>query len=156
MANDFSGDVRDFSSMTDDELRDVVLTHLRGDPNINPDEIDVVVSEGAVALRGRVGTDTEVEVATSLLDDVLGLDNFANELMVDPLRRDARNAEDGEDDGVLPDPANQQSDTADHLVEDLESETFGTEDASQSVRDGSPYTPPEGPFADGYGSREDH
>lgn len=156
MANEFGGDVYDFSSMTDDEIRDVVLERLRGDPNINPDDIDVVVRSGAVTLTGRVGTDTEVEIASSLLDDVLGLEDFSNELMVDALRRDALNEEDGADARPLGNRTEQQSDTADHLVEDLESETFGTDDVTQAIRDGSPYTPPEGPFADGYGSREDH
>ncbi len=156
MTNDFGGDVNDFSSMTDDEIRDVVLERLRGDGNINPDEIDVIVRNGAVTLAGRVGTDTEVEIAASLLDDVLGLEDFSNELMVDPLRRDAQNDEEEEEQETRADAADQQSDTAEHLVEDLESETFGTEDLGQAIRDGSPYTPPEGPFADGYGSREDH
>src|SRR5690606_11591265 len=140
----------------DDEIRDVVLERLRGDSNINPDDIDVVVLSGSVTLTGRVGTDTEVEIASSLLDDVLGLEDFSNELMVDALRRDALNDEEGAGDDVPGNPADQQSDTADHLVEDLESKTFGTEDVTQAIRDGSPYSPPEGPFADGYGSREDH
>src|SRR5690606_19217711 len=62
MANDFDGDVYDFPNMTDDEIRDVVLEHLRNYSSINADEIDVVVRNGAVTLTGRVGTDTEVEV----------------------------------------------------------------------------------------------
>lgn len=156
MAKAFDGDVFDFRNMTDDEIRGVVLDRLRGDPNINPDEIDVVVRNGAVTLSGRVGTDAEVEVASSLLDDVLDLDQFSNELIVDALRRDV----DEEKDGVSNDPSanrfEHQSDTTEHLVEDLESETFGTDDVSQAIRDGSPYSPPEGPFPDGYGSREAH
>lgn len=155
MANDFGGETFDFRNMTDDEIRGVVLEHLRDYPNINPDEIDVIVQNGAVTLSGRVGTDAEVEVASSLLDDVLGLEQFSNELMVDELRRDAVREDDRMNDGPGK-PASYHSDTADHLVEDLESETFGTDDVSQAIRDGSPYSPPEGPFADGYGSREDH
>ncbi len=156
MANEFGGDVYDFQNMTDDEIRGVVLDHLRDYPNINTDEIDVVVANGAVTLTGRVGTDAEVEVASSLLDDVLGLERFSNELMVDELRRDAVRDEDAVGDEPLADPSAYQSDTAEHLVEDLEGETYGTDDIGRAIRDGSPYSPPDGPFADGYGSREDH
>lgn len=158
MANDFGGDVYDFQNMTDDEMRGVVLDHLRDNPNINTDEVDVVVENGAVTLTGRVGTDAEVEVASSLLDDVLGLDRFSNQLVVDELRRDATRDDDDDAmlDGPVTDPSTYQSDTAEHLVEDLEGETYGTEDVGRAIRDGSPYSPPDGPFADGYGSREDH
>lgn len=156
MANDFDGDVYDFPNMTDDEIRDVVLEHLRNYSSINADEIDVVVRNGAVTLTGRVGTDTEVEVATSFLDDVLNLDQFSNELVVSELRRDAVNDEDSSEADAISSPADHQSDTAEHLVEDLESESFGTDDVSEAIRDASPYSPPDGPFADGYGSREDH
>jgi hypothetical protein len=163
MASEYGGDLYDFQNMTDDEIREVVLEHLREQDNLELDDIDVQVADGTVTLAGRVGTDNEVQVAGSVLDDVLGIDSYVNDLVVDELRRgDMPTASDDSSarDRDLVDPrgstADQQSDTADHLVEDLESETLGTRDPGRAIRDGASYTPPEGPVGDGYGSREDH
>ncbi|MEX2583404.1 MAG: BON domain-containing protein [Gemmatimonadota bacterium] len=163
MARDFSGDVFDFDTMSDDEIRTVVLEQLREYPNLDADDIDVRVRSGTVTLAGRVGTDAEVQVATAVLDDVLGLDQFEIELVVDELRRgdapeaaDDANARDDEVDDQLGEPNAQQSDTAEHLVEDLDSDTYGTHDVGKAVRDASSYSPPDRPVGDGYGSREEH
>ena len=48
---------------------------LREYPNLDADDFDVIVRNGSVTLSGRVGTDAEVQVATAVLDDVLGLDD---------------------------------------------------------------------------------
>lgn len=163
MARQQGGDVFDFSNMTDDEIRSVVRDHLREYPNLDPDWIDVDVRDGVVTLSGRVGTDAEVQVAEAVLDDVLGLDDYVNELVVDELHRaetpeaadDAATAE-AEVDDQIGEPASQQSDTAEHLQEDLDSESFGTHDAGEAVRGGSTYVPPDRPVGDGYDSRENH
>lgn len=164
MANRGAGDLYDFQNMTDDEVREVVLEHLRESPGLEVDDIDVGVQDGMVTLTGRVGTDAEVRIAEAVLDDVLGLDSFSNELVVDELRRgdDPSDLDDdavGWDDDVTEAAANtssQQSDTAEHLVEDLEAETHGARDMGQAIRDGSAYSPPDGPVSDGYGSLENH
>ncbi|MEX0912830.1 MAG: BON domain-containing protein [Gemmatimonadota bacterium] len=163
MAREFGGDLYDFQNMTDDEIRSVVLEQLREYPNLDADDIDVRVQNGTVTLSGRVGTDGEVQVATAVLDDVLGLDDFQNDLVVDELRRgDVPEAADdavatrNETDAQVGDTNAQQSDTADHLVEDLDSETFGTHDPGRAIRDGAAYSPPDRPGSDGYGSREEH
>ena len=163
MARDFEGDLYDFQNMTDDELRDVVLEHIREQQNLDSDDIDVIVRGGAVTLSGRVGTDTEIQVAEAVIDDILGIENFSNQLVVDELRRgDAPVAADDEvamieerDDERGGAELN-QSDTADHLVEDLEGETNGTHDMRRAIQDASAYNPPDSPVGDGYGSREDH
>ncbi|MQA90330.1 MAG: BON domain-containing protein [Gemmatimonas sp.] len=163
MATDFGGDLYDFQNMSDDEIRALVVDQLREYPNLAADEIDVRVKDGTVTLEGRVGTDAEVQVATEALDDVLGLDNFEVELVVDELRRgdapaaaDDAIAEDEEVEDQIGEPDAQQSDTAEHLVEHLDSETFGTHDIGRAIRDASSYSPPDRPISDGYGSREDH
>jgi hypothetical protein len=163
MAREHGGDLFDFSGMTDDEIRRTVVEHLREYPNLDADAIDVRVREGRVVLEGRVGTDAEVQVAASVLDDVLGLDDYSNELVVDEAYRftlpeaadDAEAALDELDD-QFGQSDEQQSDTAEHLQEDLESQTFGTHDVGTAVRDGATYVPPDRPVSDGYGSREDH
>lgn len=163
MARQFGGDLYDFQNMSDDELRTFVVEQLRDYPNLDADDIDVRVKDGVVTLAGRVGTDAEVQVATAVLDDVLGLDDFAIELVVDPLRRgdmpiaaDDAIAADEEVEDQLGEPDAQQSDTAEHLVEDVEAETYGTSDMGQAIRDAAPYNPPDRPVSDGYGSREEH
>jgi hypothetical protein len=163
MARQFGGDLYDFENMSDDEIRDVVLEHLREYPNLDADDIEVAVKDGTVTLSGRVGTDAEVQVAGAVLDDVLGLDDFSNDLVVDELRRgeapaaaDDAIAADEEVDEVRGGSDPQQSDTAEHLVENLEEESFGTHDPSRATRDATTYIPPERPVSDGYGSREEH
>lgn len=156
MAKQFSGDLYDFENMSDDEIRAIVLEHLREYPNLDPDDIDVVVRNGAVTLTGRVGTDGEVEVATAVLDDILGLDDFTNELVVDELHRgtapeaaDIAAARNAAVDEQMGEPLDQQSDTAEHLQEDLESDTFGTHDMGKAIRDGASYSPPDRPTGGG-------
>jgi hypothetical protein len=163
MAREYGGDLYDFGTMSDDEIRGVVMEHLREQPNLDADWIDVTVREGLVTLSGRVGTDAEVQVAGAVLDDVLGLEGFSNELVVDELHRGetpegadeaaAREDDMGDEGGIR---VSQQSDTAEHLEEDLGDEQFGTQDMGEAIRDGVPYEPPTHPISDGYGSRENH
>lgn len=158
------GDLYDFESMTDSEIRDTVVERLRETPELDPDLIEVDVRNGAVTLSGRVGTDAELNIAEAVLDDVLGIDDYSNELVVDELTR--AEAPEGADESVARnnevEPSigrggtDQQSDTAEHLQENLEEQAFGTHDAGSAIRDGSAYTPPDRPTSDGYDSREDH
>ncbi len=163
MASEFGGDLYDFENMSDDEIRSLVLEQLSEYPNLDVDDMDVVVRNGVVILSGRVGTDAEVQVAGAVLDDILGLEDYRNELVVDQLRRgdmpeaaDDANAAAEEEDGNIGVGNEQQSDTADHLTDDLETETYGTHDTGTAIRDGTAYTPPDRPVSEGYGSREEH
>lgn len=163
MARQHGGDVFDFSTMTDDEIYGVVTEHLREYPNLDAGWIEVSVNDGAVTLSGRVGTDGERQVAESVLADVLGIRNLTNELVVDELHRgtepeaaDEAVARDLEVDEQLGEDERNQSDTAGHLEQSLETDTYGTHDLGTAVEDGTPYIPPDRPVADGYDSRENH
>jgi hypothetical protein len=163
MATQHGGDLFDFSNMTDDEIRGVVVEHLREYPNLVADALEVTVRNGHVTLGGRVGTDAEVQVAEAVLDDVLGIETYTNDLVVDESRRyelpdaaDDAAAAAGELDDQLGTMDDQQSDTAEHLHEDIESQTYGTHDVGTAVRDGATYSPPDRPVSDGYDSRENH
>lgn len=163
MARQYGGDLYDFENMTDDEIRQIVVEQLREYSNLDADWIDVTVKNGFVTLTGRVGTDGEVQVATEVVDDVLGIDNFSNELVVDELHRgeqseaaDEAAADDDEVEEQTGEPPRNQSDTAAHLVENLEDQTYGTHDLGEAVQDGTPYTPPDRPVGDGYRSGENH
>ncbi|HEX5724129.1 MAG TPA: BON domain-containing protein [Longimicrobiaceae bacterium] len=162
MATDFSN-LHDFSTMTDDEVYDVVVEALREYPNLDLGWIDVAVRDGHVTLSGRVATDGELQVAEKVVLDILGIEHFTNELVVDELHRDTAPeaadeaaALDAEVDDQLGAPAPDQSDTAEHLVEDLDAATFGTHNPQQAMMDGTSYSPPDRPIPDGYLSHEDH
>ena len=155
----------DFSEMTDDEIYDLVVQHLGEYPELDVGWIDVIVRDGHVTLAGRVSSDGEVQIAEKALIDVLGLseESFTNDLVVDELHRgempeaadDAVTA-DLEVDDQLGEPQFDQSDTAEHLVEDLDAQMYGTHDVGTAIEEGASYEPPDRPVADGYGSREDH
>jgi hypothetical protein len=157
------GDVFDFSTMTDDEIYDVVVQELSETPELDAGWIDVTVRDGRVTLSGRVATDGEAQVAEKVLVEVLGVPNVVNELVVDELHRgelpeavDDELAVEGEMDEQLGEVNDSQSDTAQHLVEDLEAETYGTHDAGTAIQDGTAYVPPDRVIPEGYESREDH
>lgn len=155
----------DFGEMTDDEIYDLVVQHLGEYPELDVGWLDVSVRDGHVTLSGRVSSDGEVQVAEKALLDVLGLpqDCFTSELVVDELHRgeapeaadDAVVAEEEADD-PLGSPDMNQSDTAEHLVEDLDALTYGTHDVGEAIEEGASYEPPDRPLPDGYGSRENH
>ena len=55
MAGRYTGDIFDFSGMTDDELYDVVVQHLQEHPEVDSEWVEVRVKDGGVgiSLRGR-------------------------------------------------------------------------------------------------------
>lgn len=165
MARDDFTNLYDFTTMTDDEIYEVVVQHLGEYPEIDAGWIEVNVSGGHVTLSGRVGSDGEVQVAEKILVEILGVEEFTNELMVDELHRGERPlaaddafTEEEEIDDQLGEGSGggQHSDTAEHLVEDLESLSFGTHDMQTAIEEGASYQPPDRPIPDGYGSRESH
>ena len=80
-------DVYDVRSMGDEELRDLVRQLLRDEPSIDADGIDVFVRAGTVRVRGRLGTEDEIDAVERIVLDRLGVDNIENELVVDELVR---------------------------------------------------------------------
>jgi hypothetical protein len=162
MARDF-GDFLDIQDMSDDELEQLVVQQLEEYPNVDAGWIDVSVRDGVVTLSGTVGTDGEKQVAEKVVAEVLGVENYVNELVVNSLHReelpqeiDESLATEQELDDHLGGDTRQQSDTAAHLVDDVDSETFGTRDMQQAIQEGATYIPPDRPIPDGYGSEENH
>jgi hypothetical protein len=163
MAGRYTGDIFDFSGMTDDELYDLVVQQLREHPEVDEGWISVGVKDGHVTLSGRVGSDSEVSVAEQVVTEILGIEQFTNELIVDELHRgempeaaDDAVMQDLEVDAQYGETNENQSDTAAHLVEDLESQTYGTHSVTDAINDGAAYIPPDRPMGEGYGSRESH
>jgi hypothetical protein len=163
MAREFGGDLFDPGALTDDELYDLVVQQLREHSTLDADWIEVDVQAGRVTLSGRVGTDGEVQIAEKVVREIIGVSDFANELVVDSAHRgempagtDEAAAHEAAVDDPLGDPQRQHSDTAEHLVEDLAALTYDTHDPNKAVRDGASYRPPDEPQPGGYESREDH
>jgi len=163
MAGRYRGDIFDFSGMADDELYDVVVQQLREHPEVDEGWIRVDVRDGHVTLSGRVGSDSEVSVAEQVVTEILGIEQFTNELVVDELHRgempeaaDDAVTQDLEVDAQYGETNENQSDTASHLVENLDAQTYGTHSVTEAVDDGAAYIPPDRPLGEGYGSREDH
>ncbi|MDQ3308778.1 MAG: BON domain-containing protein [Gemmatimonadota bacterium] len=162
MARDFDR-MLDTEGLSDDELYDLIIQQFNEQPELDTGWIDVSVRNGLVTLSGRVGTDSEVRTAENILSDVLGIREFANELIVDELHRemapeaaDDAAAADREVDDQRGERNMSTADSAQHLIEDLDGQTFGTHDLQSAIQDGIPYVPPDRPMADGYGSGEDH
>ena len=163
MAPDF-GRMLDPSGMSDDELYDVILEKFNEQPELDTGWITISVQDGFVTLSGRVGNDGQVRITENILQDVLGIQSFSNELVVDELHRG--HAPQAADDAVVADlEVDEQhgeegdktsTDTAEHLVQDLEGQTYGTHNMQSAIQEGMPYVPPDRPTPDGYGSNEQH
>jgi hypothetical protein len=156
MAHDFE-DIHDIDDLNDDELRALVRTHLDADLSIDGADISVTVEDGVVMLSGRVGTEGEVQVAEHIVTDVLGVERFENDLVVDPLRRavspeaiDDHLADEADHEGLLlGDRALPLDPEAEHLEEDLDERLFGTTDVHNAIADATSWNPPDSPTPEG-------
>lgn len=143
--------------LSDRELRDVVRSHLRAHNGLDADYITVQVSDGAVTLEGRVGTDNERRVAERVLTDVLGIREVNNSLVVQAIHRaespmdidDHLNEEERTEGLLLGDRAVPLSPEAEHLEEDLDARLAGTADVSKAIEEGMTWIPPESPTPEG-------
>src|SRR5678816_2711985 len=86
MARDYE-DIQNLDQLDDREIRDLVRERLSEHNGLDVDDIVVVVTNGAIALSGRVGTEAERRIAEHILTDVLGVEEFTNDLVIDPIRR---------------------------------------------------------------------
>jgi hypothetical protein len=163
MAHDFE-DLHDIDALDDGELHDLIRQEMEDMPELDPDDVEVQVSAGAVTLAGRVGTEQELQRVEQLVADVLGIRNYRNEIVVDALVRGE--APQAADDAAAERPSDVEphpggvgertSDTADHLIEDLAGESHGTEDVGRAIERGIAYEPPTRPVQEGHRSAEDH
>jgi BON domain len=159
MAHDFE-DIHDIDDLNDDELRDLVRTHLAADSAIDAADISVVVEDGVVLLAGRVGTEAEQQIAAHIVTDVLGVEQFENQLMVDPLRRavspeaiDEHLVDEEVTSGrLIGDRAVPFDPEAEHLEEDLDARLYGTTDVQKAIEEGTSWNPPNTPTPEGLDS----
>src|SRR3954468_1992299 len=156
MAGDFE-DIHDIENLSDRELRDLVREHLEASTALDIDDITVSVEDGVVVLEGRVGDAGEEQVAEHVLTDVLGITNFRNNLVADPIRRaqspmavDDHLADEEEHEGLLlGDKPVPFTDESEHLADSPEELPDGTTDVGKAIESGQGWIPPESPTPEG-------
>lgn len=162
MPRDFEN-LFNIGDMGDQEIEDLIAQQLREYPDVDVDDIDIRVERGFVTVGGRVGTEHEMQVVSQVITDVLGIHDYSNEIVVDETRRtllpeaaDEEVALDNETDAPMGGAADQTSDTADHMLEHLEEELYGTHDLGKAIQDGLDYEAPDRPLQEGTWSEENH
>ena len=157
MARDYEN-LHDISELDDRELRDLVREQLSQHTALDIDDITVLVADGRVTMSGRVGTDEERLVAEHVLTDVLGVENFSNDLVVDSIRRatspeaiDDHLADEAERSGtLLGDMPTTQDPEAEHLGAGQDEDVEGTTDYQRVMEDGMTWNPPSSPTPEGH------
>ncbi|HEY2374490.1 MAG TPA: BON domain-containing protein [Gemmatimonadaceae bacterium] len=156
MARDFE-DVHDIDDLSDDELRGLVREHLASDSALDIDDLTINVEDGHVILDGRVGTDEERRIAEHIVTDVLGVEDYENNIFVDPVRRatspeaadDLLIDEETTEGRLLGDrPVSLSSEVEDRL-EDEDAQLYGTTDVGHAIEEGTSWIPPEAPTPEG-------
>jgi hypothetical protein len=161
MADDFDN-TDELKNLTDDELLRHVKAELRSQNSFDADDIDVAVSNGAVTVSGRVGTEEEVRIVDHVLTDVIGLSDVTNNLVVDELRRavspeaiDEHLADEEAHGGLLlGDMPLPFSPEAEHLSDMGSEDSMGTHDVQESIEGAEPWIPPESPTPEGLGGSD--
>jgi hypothetical protein len=161
MAHDFE-DLHDLDDLSDDELRDVVREHLREHGGMDVDSITVRVEDGVVNLSGRLGTEVELRMAERIVADMVGVERFENELVLDAIRRDESPvaiddhlaAEEEQESDLLGDRPVPISPEVDEVEESLDGRLFGTHEVRKAIADGTPWIPPESATPEGLDGSE--
>ncbi len=156
MAGDYEN-LHNPDELEDVELRDLVREQLGEHGALDVDDITVHAADGLVTLSGRVGTDGERRMAEHVLTDVLGLQNFQNDLVVDANRRaespmaidEQIEDEDSRRGGILGDVEVPFSAESEHLADELRDDFGGTSDMQRVMEDGMTWNPPTGPTPEG-------
>lgn len=158
-----SEEIYDLDAMTDPEIRQLVLQRLEDEDSLDVDGLEIEVSDGAVIVSGRLGTEDEVEAVERIIVDRIGVTDFENGLVVDELVRQeqAEAADEAAVDtdsaaGAQPGRGDRTEPSAEHLVDDVEGDMYGTDDMQKAIEQGESYTPPDQPHEEGIGSRENH
>ena len=156
MAHDYEN-LHDIEQLDDRELRDLVREQLSEHGALDIDDITVTAVQNRITLAGRVGTESEKRIAEHVLTDVLGVKDYVNELMVDPIRRgespvaiDEHLADEDRRSGtLLGDVPVPLSPEAEHLAADFHHDLAGTTDYKQVMDDGMTWNPPDTPTPEG-------
>ena len=161
MARDYE-DLHDLGDLSDRELRDLVHDHLASSNAIDVDDLTISVENGTVVLAGRVGTDGELRTVEHILTDVLGIQQYRNDIFVDAIRRaespeaidDHLVDEERQEGLLLGDRAVPLHPEAEHRVEDRDAALYGTTDVGKAIQGATSWIPPESPTPEGLAEGE--
>ena len=150
-------DIDEIDELTDGELRALVRDRLEEQVAFDPSDVQIGVRGGVVHLSGRVGTEQELRIVEHVVTDLIGIKEVKNDLVVDPIRRaesptpiDEHLADEELHEGILlGDGPRGEDPEAAHLHEDIRAEMFGTTDVQESIEEGIPWNPPDGPTPEG-------
>ena len=150
-------DIDEIDELTDGELRALVRDRLEEQLAFDPNDVEVAVHGGVVRLSGRVGTEQEFRIVEHVVTDVMGIERVENNLVVDPIRRaespvpiDEHLADEELREGLLlGDRPRPEDPEAEHVHENIHAELFGTTDVQESISEGIPWNPPDGPTPEG-------
>jgi hypothetical protein len=157
MARDYE-DINNIDQLDERDLRALVREQLAAHNGLDIDDIAVQIeNETMVVLSGRVGTEGERRIAEHILTDQLGIQDFRNDLVIDPIRRaespmdiDDHLAEEERSEGLLlGDRAVPLTDESEHLADERETDISGTTDVQNAIERGAAWVPPEGPTPEG-------
>ena len=156
MAHDYE-DLHDISDLTDGELSDLIRERLREQPTLDISGITVHAKDGAVVLRGSVGTDEERSIAEHVLTDVLGVERLTNDLLVQASRRAPD--DETEDDSARDATRSQEMEVAldgmpQHRADSIAAELEGTTDYETVMEEGATWNPPNSPTPEGFRDAE--
>ncbi len=156
MARGFD-DIFNLEDLNDDELTRLVREQLDEYDTIDSDSILVRAEEGTVVLSGRIGTEEERRIAERIVSDVLGIERYRNDLVVDSIRRDEEPEAIDDHLATGPDPEGMQlgrqrlqhTDESEHLGESLDARMYGTHDLQEAIEQGTAWEPPDSPTPEG-------
>lgn len=131
MADDFDNS-DEIQNLSDGELNAYIRTELSSQKAFDADDIEIRVSNGAVTVSGRVGTDEELRIVDHVLTDVVALRDVTNEIVVDELVR-----------------AESPEAIDEHLADVAPEDSDGTYDVQDAIEGAEPWIPPESPTPEG-------
>jgi len=158
-------DLYDLDNLDDDEIYDLILQQFEEYGEIDPDLVDVRVENGFITLGGQVGSEHELQLVEQILTDVLGIQNYSNEVVIADLARGEMSEAADEarfevDAAELVSPLGEGDDRTDpqatHLLENIPGELYGTHDLQRAIEQGQAYEAPDRPLQEGSWSEEDH
>jgi RNA polymerase-binding protein DksA len=119
----------DYSLLTGRELEEAIRERVREDDRVDMDELRIVCRRGVVYLDGSIPSETQRQILSRTITDVMGLSEIVNRLQVKEILWERA---DRHQKPVAPEPRPWE-------------ETYGTEDVTESHEEGVDFVPPSEP-----------
>lgn len=125
----------EYRGLSDEELAAVAREHLRDDGRVDLDELEIWCRNGIVYLEGRLPGEAEHQIILQILTDVMGLTSVVDLLGSDEVAWQREDRTPGKTAEGLPQVEGLVSESSDY-----------TRDVFESMEEGIPYSPPDGPI----------